>query len=399
MKGWVKDGQVILAGLTATEVARAETAFAGLFEVVTVQDASCLFRALEARVPAVIVIDIEKPSMEAPETLKRIWADPAMEEVTVIQAAGSAADLIDTPGPPPAWACFVSRPVTGVPLLEKVWVLTKLEGYRAEAKARGRELEDARREISALRDELARLRGACALPQGAERDAGGTGDGDAAGSGAGRVARLQASLLTTVTSLVEFRDDVTGGHITRTMRWLELLLEGLEELGMYSEETGTWDRETVLQSSKLHDVGKIAISDAILKKPSQLTPEEYEEMKRHAALGGEIIDGIQASLPESDAVFMEHARLLAVGHHEKWDGTGYPLGLSGTGISLQGRLMAVTDVYDALVSRRPYKNPMPHAKALEIIRDGSGTHFDPVIAEVFVMFEGRFRESLERLMG
>jgi putative two-component system response regulator len=182
------------------------------------------------------------------------------------------------------------------------------------------------------------------------------------------------------------------------MRWLELLLEGLErENGDYARQIRSWDRETLLASSKLHDVGKIAISDAILKKPGPLTPEEFEVMKTHAAIGSGIIDSIRANLPESDADFMNHARALAGDHHEKWDGTGYPGGLKGTDISLQGRLMAVSDVYDALVSRRPYKEPMEHSQAAEIIITGSGGHFDPAIVKVFGKLEASFESSLKKI--
>ncbi|MDR1081449.1 MAG: HD domain-containing protein [Deltaproteobacteria bacterium] len=388
MTGLFGDTLVILAGLTRTEVRRAETAFAGLCEVLAVQDDEGLELAMKSRVPAVVVMDIEKPAMNAPESLRRIREDPRNSETVVLQAAGGTANLIDAPGAPPAWACHLPKPVTGVPLLQKAWVLRKLAGLRSEAEGKGRELEAARAEIAELRRELA-ARGEAAS---------GTGPAGGAG-GSGRVARLQATLLSAVTSLVEFRDDVTGGHVTRTTRWLELLLEGLDEAGLYADETRGWDRETVLQSSKLHDVGKIAVSDAILKKTAPLTPGEYEEMKRHAAAGGEIIDGIRATLPESDAEFMDHARLLAVGHHEKWDGTVYPLGLAGSAISVQGRLMAVSDVYDALVSRRPYKSPMPHDRAAEIILKGSGTHFDPAIAGVFESVRDRFRDSLAALTG
>ncbi|MDR1041929.1 MAG: HD domain-containing protein [Deltaproteobacteria bacterium] len=386
MKRWFKDELVLLAGLTATEIRRAETAFNGLAEVRAVQDAEGLFAELGGKKPSLIVVDIEKPSMDFRETLRRIAVDPQAKGISIIQAATEPSDLLDVPGRPPGWACFVKKPVTGVPLLEKAWVLMKLARHELAADVRETELGEARAEIARLGAEVASLKESAVVP--AVR----------ADSGSSRIARLQATLLSTVTSLVEFRDDVTGGHITRTMRWLELLLEGLDEGGLYADETRGWDRETVLQSSKLHDVGKIAISDAILKKPASLTPEEYSEMKRHAAIGGEIIDGIRASLPDPDQEFMEHAKLLAVGHHEKWDGTGYPAGLAGTVIPLQGRLMAVVDVYDALVSQRPYKDPMPHGKAAGVIADGVGTHFDPAIADVFLKLEGRFEESLKVLM-
>ena len=136
-----------------------------------------------------------------------------------------------------------------------------------------------------------------------------------------------------------------------------------------------------LQSSQLHDVGKIAIRDSILMKPGKLTAEEFNEMKRHTSFGEKVIEKIQESTKEN--AFLTHAKIMAGTHHEKWDGTGYPRGIAGNDIPLQGRLLALVDVYDALISERPYKKPFPPDQALEIIKDGSGVHFDPVLVEIF----------------
>ncbi|MDR2613666.1 MAG: HD domain-containing protein [Deltaproteobacteria bacterium] len=404
----VQDGRFLLAGLSPFEIGCAETVLKGLGTIEIVHDAAGLLRALAGgRRPSLIVMDVERPALEPAATLRRIWEDPLNRDIPVIQAVSGPDSAVESPCAPPAWACLLDKPVRGKPLIEKGWVLMKLADYRREARERGESLEGARRELerAALRNarlegEVARLEAALSRRGGGEGgDSAGAGACGAAAGGADRIARLQGTLLSAVTSLVEFRDDVTGGHVTRTMRWLEILLEGLDAEGIYARETRGWDRETLLQSSKLHDVGKIAISDAILKKPARLTPEEFEEMKAHAAIGGEIIDSIRAGLPASGAAFMGHARLLAVGHHEKWDGTGYPAGLAGEAIPLQGRLMAVSDVYDALVSRRPYKEPMSHAEASGIIVRGAGTHFDPAIAGVFSRLSGEFAASLRRLTG
>jgi putative two-component system response regulator len=129
-------------------------------------------------------------------------------------------------------------------------------------------------------------------------------------------------------------------------------------------------------------VGKIAISDAILNKPGKLTSEEFEIMKTHAAIGVTIIKKIEENAEEHD--FMKHARLIAGGHHEKWDGTGYPMGVKGKDIPLEARLMAVADVYDALLSVLPYKQPISPAEARQIIQNGKGTQFDPVLVDIFL---------------
>jgi putative two-component system response regulator len=161
-----------------------------------------------------------------------------------------------------------------------------------------------------------------------------------------------------------------------------LLVEALRDHPLFGKEVSGWDIKLLLQSSQLHDVGKIAISDRILRKPGRLDREEFEEMKKHAAFGVQIIEKIEASTSASD--FLKYAKIFAGTHHEKWDGSGYPNGLAGNAISLQGRIMALADVYDALVSERPYKKAFSHAKAVRIIQDAKGSQFDPALTDIFV---------------
>ncbi|MDR2019459.1 MAG: HD domain-containing protein [Treponema sp.] len=159
--------------------------------------------------------------------------------------------------------------------------------------------------------------------------------------------------------------------------------------GIYRDILDTWDINLFLQSSKLHDVGKIAIRDSILLKPGPLTREEFEEMKKHTVFGETVIEKIQQNARES--IFLTHARIMAGTHHEKWDGTGYPRGLAGSNIPLQGRLMAFVDVYDALISDRPYKKAFPPEEAVKIISDGCGTQFDPELKNVFLAAAERLK--------
>jgi putative two-component system response regulator len=200
---------------------------------------------------------------------------------------------------------------------------------------------------------------------------------------------LQNALLKTMAELVECRDDITGGHIERTQRGIKILLEEIEKNGVYREETKGWDVDLLLQSSQLHDVGKISIDDVILKKPGKLTEQEYDIMKKHAYFGGQIIKKIETLTKESD--FLQYAKIFAVSHHEKWDGTGYPCGLKENEIPLLGRIMAIADVYDALTSVRPYKEALSHEEAVRIITEGSGTQFDPVLVDTFIRAAERFK--------
>jgi putative two-component system response regulator len=146
----------------------------------------------------------------------------------------------------------------------------------------------------------------------------------------------------------------------------------------------------VLQSAQLHDVGKIAVKDSILQKPGKLTSDEFEEIKKHTIFGEDVISKIKKKT--SEQAFLEHAGIFAGTHHEKWDGSGYPRGLKGLEIPLQGRLMAIADVYDALVSDRPYKKAFTHEEATNIISQGKGTHFEPELVDVFLKLSNEFNE-------
>jgi putative two-component system response regulator len=211
------------------------------------------------------------------------------------------------------------------------------------------------------------------------------------------ILELQDALVKTMADLVECRDDMTGGHIERTTRYVGILLSAIAERGLYPEETASWDAALLMRSSQLHDVGKITVKDSILQKPGKLTPEEFEEVKRHTTSGIAFIDRIKGSAAEHS--LLNHARIFAASHHEKWDGSGYPQGLKGEGIPLEGRIMAIADVYDALVSERPYKKALPHEEAVRIIADGAGTHFDPALADLFAEVSGEFRKALVEING
>jgi len=160
------------------------------------------------------------------------------------------------------------------------------------------------------------------------------------------------------------------------------------------------DRDTIEllhKSAPLHDIGKVGIADSILLKPGQLTAQEFRDMQRHTTLGAATLAEAERQTAErSDRSFLALAREIALTHHEKWDGTGYPNGLSGEDIPLGGRLMALADVYDALITKRVYKDAMPHAEAVQIIRNGRGTHFDPNVVDAFLASEQVFRDISTR---
>ena len=195
------------------------------------------------------------------------------------------------------------------------------------------------------------------------------------------VRQLQTGILSVLGDLLEQRDKITGGHTERTSRYVQILINQLRARRIYTHELDSWDTELVVASSRLHDVGKIVISDMILNKPGKLTPDEFDQMKIHAAEGKRIIEEMICHTGEK--VFLNNAKLFAGYHHERWDGLGYPYGLKGEDIPLQGRIMAISDVYDAILSARPYKKALDHASAVHAIMNGAGTIFDPAIVNIF----------------
>ena len=203
-----------------------------------------------------------------------------------------------------------------------------------------------------------------------------------------KVVKLQNAILITMSNLVEFRDDITGGHIERTKNGVRILLDEINRQGLFSETVNNWDINILLQSAQLHDIGKIGISDQILKKPGPLTKEEFDEMKKHSLIGFNIIERIEKNSGESE--LLNYAKIFALNHHEKWDGSGYPNGLKGNNIPLEGRIMAIIDVYDALVSERPYKKAFTHEEAVKIISEGKNIHFDPVLTDLFLGIKDKF---------
>lgn len=197
-----------------------------------------------------------------------------------------------------------------------------------------------------------------------------------------RVSNMQSGMITFMAEVVENRDDNTGGHIRRTAEYVECIAKELKRQGVYRDILTDRYMRNMVVAAPLHDIGKIHIPDAVLNKPGKLTEEEFEIMKTHTTAGEELLTHAKAELGESG--YLNMAVEMAAYHHEWWNGKGYPYGISGEKIPLCARIMAVADVFDALTSKRCYKSAMPPEKAYAIIREESGTHFDPAVAEAFL---------------
>lgn len=196
------------------------------------------------------------------------------------------------------------------------------------------------------------------------------------------ISQMHDALIMTLADLVESRDENTGQHIKKTAAYVKIILSAMKREGIYSDALTEKFVEDVYKSAPLHDIGKIAVPDSILNKPGKLTKEEFDIMKTHTTAGGKILSSIIEMVPDSH--YLYEARNLATYHHERWDGKGYPTGLAGENIPLSARIMAVADVFDALVSKRSYKEGFPLDKAMNIILEERGTHFDPQLVDAFL---------------
>ena len=209
------------------------------------------------------------------------------------------------------------------------------------------------------------------------------------------VMAIQEVTIMAMASLAETRDNATGNHIRRTQHYVRALAQHLRHHPRFAAALNDETIELLFKSAPLHDIGKVGIPDRILLKPGRLTPEEFEIMKTHAALGRDAIAAAERYLDTPDS-FLRFAREIAYSHQEKWDGSGYPEGLWGEQIPLSARLMAVADVYDALISRRIYKPALPHEQAVAMIREGRDQHFDPDIVDAFLECAEQFRTIAAR---
>ena len=336
------------------------------YEVFPAPSASKMFEILENALPDLILLDIEMPEMNGYEVVKKLKSNDRYSNIPVIFLTSKNDVSSERQGFELGAADYVSKPFSPPILLKRI------ENQLALVQ-RAKDLMESREKLREYSENLEEL-----VKQKTDE-----------------VINLQGTVIATVADLVEFRDKLTGGHISRTQRYLKILVDKLIEKNIYTDEINEWDINLFLMSVQLHDVGKITISDSILNKPGKLTPEEFEIMKTHVSAGVDAIEGILSNAKEH--AFLNHALVIVGTHHERWNGSGYPIGLKGKNIPLEGRLMAIADVYDALVSERSYKKAFPHETACGIIEKGAGKDFDPELVNVFREVEDEFAEVAKRV--
>lgn len=316
--------------------------------------------------PDLILLDIMMPEMDGYEVCRRLKADPQTKEIPVVFLTAMTDSDDETQGLELGAADYITKPISPPIVLLRVKNQLTLKAAADFLKDKNRylenEVEKRTREIVAKTQEVAALHDVAILAMG---------------------------------SLAETRDNETGNHIRRTQHYVRALTEKLQDHPRFSVLLQGEASAMMVKSAPLHDIGKVGIPDHILLKPGRLTPDEFETMKTHAVIGRNAIQQAEDRLGEK-LDFLGYAKDIAHYHHEKWDGSGYPMGFAGEEIPLSARLMALADVYDALTSQRVYKPAMPHSKAVEILCEGRGTHFDPDVLDAFLAIQDEFIAIAEK---
>ena len=317
--------------------------------------------------PDMILLDVMMPGMDGYEVCRRLKADAATSAIPVIFVTAMSDVGDETAGFALGAVDYITKPIS--PPIVQARVKAHIENKHARDF-----IEDRNRVLQEM--VLARTR---------------------------ELAATQDATILSMATIAETRDKETGNHIRRTQAYVRALAKHLQGHPRYGGLLDDHAVELLFKSAPLHDIGKVGVPDAILRKPAKLTAEEYDEMKKHTVYGYEAIVATEKVLAASGvsqdaASFLRFAREIALSHHEKWDGTGYPNRIAGEAIPLSARLMALADVYDALVCKRVYKPPFTHEQAAAEILPGRGTQFDPVVVDAFTALEEAF-QGISRSFG
>ncbi|MDL2231678.1 response regulator [Porphyromonadaceae bacterium OttesenSCG-928-L07] len=292
---------------------------------------------LKKRIPNLILMDVLMPNMDGYEVMRRIKGNEAYKNIPVIFLTGLEGRDNEQAALDMGAVDYVLKPIAAGILTARIGLHIELEKYR-------KHLEE---EVDIRTSQLL---------------------------------RTQDAVLSMLAKMTEVRDNDTGTHIKRTTSYTRMLVDHLKQLDIPNYRIEPTYGKNIINAAKLHDIGKIAVGDEILLKTGKLTPEEFDRIKQHTVYGAQVIDEAISDLGDSGS-FLAVAREIIISHHEKWDGSGYPHQLKGEEIPLSGRIMAIADVYDALITQRPYKPAFTHEVAIETIFNEAGTHFDPYLVE------------------
>jgi len=308
-----------------------------------------------ANPPDLVLLDIVMPGMDGYEACRRMKADPASADIPIIFLTARSEALDEEMGLGLGAIDYITKPISPPIMMARIRTHLRLKNVSDFLKDKNAYLES---EVARRTEEIGMVQDATMIALG---------------------------------SLAETRDNETGNHIRRTQCYIKALAEKLADHPRFRKQLSTENIHLLYKSAPLHDIGKVGIPDTILRKAGKLDEKEFEIMKRHTVLGRDAIFAAEKRL-DSPNTFLAMARELAWSHHERWDGKGYPRGLSGDEIPLPGRLMAIPDVYDALISKRVYKKAYTHEEAVDFIKAGDGRQFDPDILEAFLEISETFRD-------
>ncbi len=328
------------------------------YEVAAAISGTAALKYLENHKPDMILLDIIMPDKDGFEVMKAIRENESLSQIPVMFLTAAKDTDVEARCFAEGAQDFVIKPFVPEVLLGRVRRILELERYHNELQMMVEEQAEA---IEAKSQ---------------------------------RINRMQDQIILRLANLIESRDSSTGEHVKNTKKYVEMIVDRLIDRQEYMDILSYGYLHQIGKAAPLHDVGKIQISDVILQKPGKLTAEEYDDMKNHTTYGKNIIWEIMGEFEDED--YLQMAEDIALCHHERWDGKGYPGGLRGEEIPLSARIMAVADVFDALYSARCYKPPIrPLDKVLNIIKEGRGTQFDPVVTDAFLSLEPELREMLD----
>ncbi|WP_195763962.1 response regulator [Pseudoduganella rivuli] len=302
-----------------------------------------------------VLLDVMMPDLDGYETCRRLKQDPLTAEVPVIFLTAKSQPEDEAMGLRVGAVDYLTKPISPPILFARVATHLSLKNARTQLKTENRNLESLVQERT------------------------------------GQLSLMQDATIMAMATMAETRDCETGNHIRRTQNYVAALAKRLQAHPRFAAELTDENIKLLYKSAPLHDIGKVGIPDHILLKPGKLDTDEFEIMKRHAEFGRDTIRQVEQYVGGSNG-FLTYAREIAHSHQEKWDGSGYPDKLAGEAIPLSARLMAVADVYDALISKRVYKPPFSHADAVAVMKEGRGKHFDPDILDAFLEIEAEFAQ-------
>jgi len=325
------------------------------YQVLVATDGTRALDVLAKVRPDLILLDVLMPGIDGYEVCRRLKAEALTRDIPVIFLTAMSEVEDEQKGFDAGCVDYITKPVSPPILLARVNTHLLLKSARDFLKDQNAFLE---KEVEKRTHEVQQVQDVTIMAMG---------------------------------SLAETRDNETGNHIRRTQHYVRALARKLQSHSKFARFLDDVTIEMLFKSAPLHDIGKVGIPDSILLKPGKLTPEEFEVMKTHTTLGRDAIVAAEKLL-DTPSSFLRHAREIALYHQEKWDGSGYPERLKGEEIPVSARLMAIADVYDALISRRAYKPPFSHEKAVAIIKEGRGQHFDPDMTDAFLEIDADFRQ-------